>query len=69
MAVRAFSIAEDTMRNTEPAEKRDEKPFVCTESEKEVIRLLRSLDFGELTVTVKDGEPVRVELHRSIHIK
>ena len=57
------------MRNTEPAEKRDEKPFVCTTSEKEVIRLLRSLDFGELTVTVKDGEPVRVELHRSIHIK
>ena len=57
------------MKNEELTEKKDEKPFVCTKSEKEVIRLLRSLDYGELTVTVKDGEPVRVELHRSIHIK
>ena len=57
------------MKNAESTEKKDEKPFVCTKSEKEVIRLLRSLDFGELTVTVKDGEPVRVELHRSVHIK
>ena len=58
------------MKNEELTEKKDEKPFVCTMSEKEVILLLRSLPFGELTVSVRNGEPVRVEeVRRSIMIK
>ena len=58
------------MKNAESVEKRDEKPFVCTTSEKEVILLLRSLPYGELTVSVRNGEPVRVEeVRRSIMIK
>ena len=58
------------MKNVEPAEKKDETAFVCTPSEKEIIQLLRSLSFGELTVSVRNGEPVRVEeVRRSIMIK
>ena len=58
------------MKNTEPAGTKDEQPFVCTPSEKEIILLLRSLPFGELTVSVRNGEPVRVEeVRRSIMIK
>lgn len=40
-----------------------------TGAEKQIIELIRSLDYGELRVMIKDGRPIRVEeVRRSIQL-
>ena len=44
--------------------------FVLTKAEKQLIELLRSLEFGELRIMVKDSKPIRVEeIRRSIKLQ
>ena len=43
---------------------------VLTKAEKQLIELLRSLEFGELRIMVKDSKPIRVEeIRRSIQLQ
>lgn len=40
-----------------------------TGAEKQILDLIRSLDYGELRVMIKDGRPIRVEeVRRSIQL-
>lgn len=44
--------------------------FILTKAEKQLIELVRSLDFGEIRVMVKDSKPIRVEeIRRSIQLQ
>ena len=43
--------------------------LVPTEKDLEVIRLMRQTDYGKVLVNVKNGEPVHVEIQKSIPIK
>jgi hypothetical protein len=44
--------------------------FVLTKAEKQLIERLRSLEFGELRIMVKDSKPIRVEeIRRSIQLQ
>lgn len=43
--------------------------IIPTEKDLEVIRLMRQTDYGKVLVTVKNGEPVHVEIQKSIPIK
>ena len=62
-----------------PEQQRQEGVFVMSETKKdilvptekdlEVIRLMRQTDYGKVLVTVKNGEPVHVEIQKSIPIK
>ena len=46
-----------------------EKNMVLTKAEKQLIELIRSLDFGEIRVMIKDNRPIRVEeIRRSIQL-
>ena len=38
--------------------------FVLTKAEKQLIELLRSLEYGELRIMVKDSKPIRVYILR-----
>lgn len=35
--------------------------FLCTEKEKNLLRMIRDLKFGEINIFVADGQPVRAE--------
>ncbi len=37
-----------------------------TEKEVQIIKLMRELDYGQLVVSVKNGNPVHVETRKSI---
>ncbi len=39
---------------------------VLTDPEKEVLRLVRELDYGKVVITVKNGKPVHAELQKSV---
>lgn len=43
--------------------------LVPTDKDLEVIRLMRQTDYGKVLVTVKNGEPVHVEIQKSVPIK
>jgi len=46
-----------------------EKNMVLTKAEKQLIELIRSLDYGEVRVMIKDSRPIRVEeIRRSIQL-
>ena len=46
-----------------------EKNMVLTKAEKQLIEVIRSLDYGEVRVMIKDNKPIRVEeIRRSIQI-
>ena len=46
------------------------KPIVVTKAEKQLIELIRSLEFGEIRIMVKDSKPIRVEeIRRSIQLQ
>lgn len=46
-----------------------EKNIVLTKAEKQLIELIRSLDYGEVRVMIKDSRPIRVEeIRRSIQL-
>lgn len=46
-----------------------EKNMVLTNAEKRLIEVIRSLDYGEVRVMIKDNRPIRVEeIRRSIQL-
>ena len=46
------------------------KPIVVTNAEKQLIELIRSLEFGEIRIMIKDSKPIRVEeIRRSIQLQ
>ena len=43
--------------------------IILTKAEKELIQVIRSLDFGEVRVMIKDSKPIRVEeIRKSIQL-
>ncbi len=48
----------------------DKDTLRITEQDKQVIRLMRELNYGQLVINVKEGKPIHVEeIRRSILIK
>ena len=48
---------------------RQDKKFELSKAEKQLIELIRSLDYGEVRVMIKDSRPIRVEeIRRSIQL-
>ena len=46
-----------------------DKNMVLTKAEKQLIEVIRSLDYGEVRVMIKDSKPIRVEeIRRSIQL-
>lgn len=46
-----------------------EKTMALTKAERQLIELIRSLDYGEIRVMIKDSKPIRVEeIRRSIQL-
>lgn len=46
-----------------------EKNFVLTKAEKQIIEVIRALDYGEVRIMIKDNRPIRVEeIRRSIQL-
>ena len=46
-----------------------DKNIVLTKAEKQLIEVIRSLDYGEVRVLIKDNKPIRVEeVRRSIQL-
>ena len=44
--------------------------FILTKAERQLIELIRSIDYGELQIMVKDEKPIRVEeIRRSIQLQ
>ena len=44
--------------------------FILTKAERQLIELIRSIDYGELRIMVKDEKPIRVEeIRRSIQLQ
>lgn len=44
--------------------------FILTNAERQLIELIRSIDYGELRIMVKDEKPIRVEeIRRSIQLQ
>lgn len=47
----------------------NEAGMVLTKAEKRLIEVIRSLDYGEVRVMIKDSHPIRVEeIRRSIQL-
>ncbi|MBQ8796950.1 MAG: DUF2292 domain-containing protein [Oscillospiraceae bacterium] len=48
---------------------KQEKPLVLTPQEEKLIRLVRTIDYGEIHVMIKESKPIRVEqISRSIKL-
>ena len=46
-----------------------EGKFILTKAEKQIIEVIRSLDYGEIRIMIKDRKPLRVEeIRRSIQL-
>ena len=46
-----------------------EKNIVLTKAEKQLLEVIRALDYGEVRVMIKDRKPIRVEeIRRSIQL-
>lgn len=46
-----------------------EGKFILTKAEKQIIQLIRALDYGEIRIMIKDKKPLRVEeIRRSIQL-
>lgn len=44
--------------------------LMITKAEKQLIELIRSLEYGEIRIMVKDAKPIRVEeIRRSIQLQ
>lgn len=44
--------------------------LILTNAEKQLIELVRSVDFGEIRIMIKDSKPIRVEeIRRSIQLQ
>ena len=47
-----------------------ESKFILTKAERQIIELIRALDYGELRIMIKDRKPIRVEeIRRSIQLQ
>ena len=47
----------------------NEGKFIQTKAEKQIIELIRALEYGELRIMIKDRKPLRVEeIRRSIQL-
>jgi len=47
----------------------NESGMILTKAEKQLIQVIRSLDFGEVRVMIKDNKPIRVEeIRKSIQL-
>lgn len=47
----------------------NEGKFILTKAEKQIIELIRALEYGELRIMIKDSKPLRVEeIRRSIQL-
>ena len=47
----------------------NESNIVLTKAEKQLIQVIRALDYGEVRVMIKDSKPIRVEeIRRSIQL-
>ena len=47
----------------------NEPNMVLTKAEKQLIQLIRALDFGEVRIMIKDNRPIRVEeIRKSIQL-
>ena len=47
----------------------NESNIILTKAEKQLIQVIRSLDFGEVRVMIKDNKPIRVEeIRKSIQL-
>ena len=47
----------------------NESNIVLSQAEKKLIQVIRSLDFGEVRVMIKDNKPIRVEeIRKSIQL-
>ena len=47
----------------------DSSDIVLTKAEKKLIQIIRSLDYGEVRVMIKDSKPIRVEeIRKSIQL-
>lgn len=45
------------------------QPMLLTKAEQQLIELVRSLDYGEIRIMIKDKHPIRVEeIRRSIQL-
>ena len=45
-------------------------PIIVTKAEKQLIELIRSLEYGEIRIMIKDSKPIRVEeIRRSIQLQ
>lgn len=57
-----FVLKGDTAMQTEGK-------FILTKAEKQIIQLIRALDYGEIRILIKDQKPLRVEeIRRSIQL-
>jgi len=46
-----------------------EGKFILTKAEKQILELIRALDYGEIRIIIKDKKPLRVEeIRRSIQL-
>ena len=46
-----------------------DKNMILTKAEKQLIEVIRTLDYGEVRVMIKDSRPIRVEeIRRSIQL-
>jgi len=46
-----------------------EGKFILTKAEKQILELIRALDYGEIRIMIKDKKPLRVEeIRRSIQL-
>lgn len=43
-----------------------EKSLELTKTETQIIRAIRDIDYGEIRIIVKAGEPIRIEHSKSI---
>ena len=44
--------------------------LIITKAEKQLIELIRSLEYGEVRILIKDAKPIRVEeIRRSIQLQ
>ena len=57
-----FVLEEDAAMQTEGK-------FILTKAERQIIELIRALDYGEVRIMIKDRKPLRVEeIRRSIQL-
>lgn len=55
------------IREVEKVEKRTDGKKLTVQDEK-ILKILRELEYGKVVITMKKGDPVHVEVQRSIQL-